>query len=252
VPTNLIPMPEPVFLSVIIPSYQGADILKRNIPGLIHYLKEKRIQSEIIIVDDGSDDSGATEDIAGQLQCKFLKHEKNLGKGAAVRNGMLAAEGEFRIYTDVDVPFEYDAFERFVNYLKVKEFDMVIGDRTLPGSRYFVDISRLRVITSKLFSFIIGRFIIGGYFDSQCGMKGFRAAAANDLFSVSKVNGFAFDVELLYVALKRNYDIKRLPVVLKCQEGSSVRVIRHGLGMLMDIFAIIWNQRMGSYKKQQR
>ncbi|MFH1296258.1 MAG: glycosyltransferase [Bacteroidota bacterium] len=236
-------------LSIIIPSFHGADILKRNIPGLINYFKEKSVQFEIIIVDDGSNDNGSTENIANQLQCKFLKHEKNLGKGASVRNGILTAEGAFRIYTDVDVPFEYVAFERFVNYLEVKEFDMVIGDRTLPDSKYFVDVSRLRFISSKIFSFIIGRFIIGGYFDSQCGMKGFRAAVANDLFSVSKINGFAFDVELIYIALKRNYDIKRLPVVLKCQEGSSVRVIRHGFRMLIDLLIIIWNHKMGFYKK---
>ena len=188
-------------LSIIIPSFHGADILKRNLPGLINYFKEKNVQFEIIIVDDGSNDKGATENISNQLQCKFLKHDKNLGKGAAVRNGILAAEGDFRIYTDVDVPFEYDAFERFVNYLEVKEFDMVIGDRTLPGSKYFTDISRLRIVSSKIFSFIIGRFIIGSYFDSQCGMKGFRASVANDLFSVSKINGFAFDVELIYISV---------------------------------------------------
>ena len=239
-----------MLLSIIIPSYKGAEVLKNNVPGLINYFKQKNSSFEIIIVDDGSQDGGATENVARELNCKFLKNEKNLGKGAAVRNGMLNAQGDLRIFTDVDIPFEYDAFDRFVHYLKVKEFDVVIGDRTLPGSSYFIDIPPIRKIGSNFFSFIVGRFVVGGHFDTQCGMKGFRASVAKDLYSISKINGFAFDVELLYISLKRNYDIKRLPVVLRCQEGSSVNVLRHGFGMLVDIFKIKWNHVRGLYKKQ--
>jgi dolichyl-phosphate beta-glucosyltransferase len=91
--------------------------------------------------------------------------------------------------------------------------------------------------------------VAGGHFDTQCGMKGFRGEVARDLFSVGRINGFAFDVELLYISLKRNYDIKRLPVVLRCQEGSTVSVVRHGLGMVMDLFRIKWNHVNGRYNK---
>lgn len=237
-------------LSIIIPSFKGAGVLKNNVPGLINYFKQNNRSFEIIIVDDGSDDNGATEKVANELNCVFLKSEVNQGKGAAVRKGMQYATGDYRIFTDVDIPFEYDAFDRFLHYLEEKEFHVVIGDRTLPGSSYFTEISILRKVGSNVFSFIVGRFVAGGHFDTQCGMKGFRASVANDLFSVSKVNGFAFDVELLYVSLKRNYDIKRLPVVLRCQEGSSVSVLRHGTGMLIDIFKIKWNHISGLYNKQ--
>ncbi len=235
-------------LSIIIPSYQGAEVLSNNIPGLLNYLDGKKFSYEVIIVDDGSEDNGATEKIVRDLGCIFYKNNKNLGKGSAVRSGMLQAKGDYRIYTDVDVPFEYSAFENFLNYLAVKEFDVVVGDRTLPGSVYFAEISRFRKIGSKLFSFIVGRFVAGGYFDTQCGMKGFKASVAIDLFSISKINGFAFDVELLYISLKRNYDIKRLPVVLRCQEGASVNMVRHGFGMLIDLYKIKWNQIRGKYK----
>ena len=81
-------------------------------------------------------------------------------------------------------------------------------------------------------------------------MKGFKASVANDLFTLSKINGFAFDVELLYISLKRNYDIKRLPVVLRCQEGTTVSVLRHGIGMLIDLYKIKWNHIRGRYNKQ--
>ncbi len=237
-------------LSIIIPSYKGAEILQRNIPLLIQHLKTKNESFEIIIVDDGSNDNGATQKVANELECRFIANPKNMGKGASVRNGMKVAKGEFRIFTDVDIPFELDAFDRFLHYLEVKEFHVVIGDRTLPGSSYYTKITTLRKMASNVFSFIVGRLVATGHFDTQCGMKGFRADVANDLFSVSRINGFTFDVELLYISLKRNYDIKRLPVVLRCQEGSSVNVIKHSIIMLMDVFKIKYNHLRKHYRKK--
>jgi len=156
-------------LSIVIPSYKGAPTLNNNIPGLLNYLQGKDFSYEVIIVDDGSEDNGATEKIARDLNCVFIENKKNLGKGGAVRAGMLHANGDYRIYTDVDVPFEYNAFDNFLHYLAIKEFDVVVGDRTLPGSVYFAEISRLRKFGSMIFSFIVGRFVAGGYFDTQCG-----------------------------------------------------------------------------------
>lgn len=237
-------------LSIIIPSYKGANVLERNVPGLIQYLNSKNEPYEIIIVDDGSNDHGATQQVANKLQCIFVANPINMGKGAAVRNGMKVAKGEFRIFTDVDIPFEYDAFDRFLHYLDTKEFHVVIGDRTLPGSSYYTEIPKMRKIGSNIFSFIVGRLVATGHFDTQCGMKGFRADIADDLFSVARINGFAFDVELLYISLKRNYDIKRLPVVLRCQEGSSVNLLKHSMMMLMDIFKIKFNHVNKYYQKK--
>ena len=99
-----------------------------------------------------------------------------------------------------------------------------------------------------MYSFIVGRFVAGGWFDTQCGIKGFRDHVAEDLFSVARVDRFAFDVELFYIALKRNYDIKRLPVRLRCQEGSSVRVVRDGLAMVRDLAVIRTHQLAGHYR----
>jgi dolichyl-phosphate beta-glucosyltransferase len=236
-------------VSIIIPAYRSSSALRNNLPYLMSFIKEKNLDAEVLIVDDGSADDGATEQVAKSNSCTYLSYPINLGKGGAVRYGMQHASGDFCIFTDVDIPFEKDAFERFLYYLDFKEFDVVIGDRTLPGSSYFAEVSGLRKFGSNIFSFIVGRFVAGGHFDTQCGMKGFRGEVARDLFSVGKINGFAFDVELLYISLKRNYDIKRLPVVLRCQEGSTVSVVRHGLGMVMDLFRIKWNHVNGRYKK---
>lgn len=238
------------YVSFILPSFRSASTLENNLPYLLKLIEDKGWDAEVIVVDDGSNDNGATEEVARKLNVTFLGYPINKGKGGAVRHGMLHATGKYRIFTDVDIPFEKEGIERFVHYLDFKEFDVVVGDRTLPGSNYFTEISGLRKFGSNIFSFIVGRFVAGGHFDTQCGMKGFKAEVADDLFSVGTINGFAFDVELLYVALKRNYDIKRLPVVLRCQEGSSVSVVRHGLGMVMDLFRIKWNHITGHYSKK--
>ena len=239
-------------ISIIIPSYRSANTLANNLPYLMEFLKEKQWDVEVFIVDDGSNDNGLTQKAAILNGCSYMSYPTNLGKGGAVRYGMQQAKGDFRIFTDVDIPFEKDAFERFIYYLDHKEFDVVVGDRTLPESSYFTKVSGLRKFGSDVFSFIVGRFVAGGHFDTQCGMKGFRGEVADDLFKVNKINGFAFDVELLYISLKRNYDIKRLPVVLRCQGGSSVKVIQHGIGMLIDLFKIKWNQLNGKYKKSSQ
>ena len=235
-------------LSVVLPSFHGAALLARHVPTLLAHLEQLGVSHEVVVADDGTPDEGATARIAAALGCRYVRNPTNEGKGAAVRRGMLAARGDYRIFTDCDVPYELDAFDRFLHYLDAKEYHFVTGDRTLEASSYYTEIPRLRTLGSHVYSFLVGRFVAGGWFDTQCGLKGFRAAAAEDLFRVGKIPGFAFDVELFYVALKRNYDIKRLPVRLRVQEGSSVRIVRDGLAMTGDLAVIRWHQLAGHYR----
>ena len=127
-------------LSLILPTYKGAEMLRENLPGLIAYLSDLSLSYEIIIVDDGSQDGGETERVAQEFGCRFFANVKNAGKGAALRTGMLNAVGEFRIFTDVDIPYEYSAIEQFLWYLDFKEFHVVVGDRTLANMDYYHDV----------------------------------------------------------------------------------------------------------------
>jgi dolichyl-phosphate beta-glucosyltransferase len=240
-------------LSIILPSYKSAGILREQLPEFIAWLKTKPWTTEVIVVDDGSDDGGETRKAAQENGCRFFQLEINKGKGAAVRRGMLEAKGEFRIFTDADIPFEYEAIELFFHYVKDKEFDIAIGDRRLPESKYFSEIKGARKMGSNIFTFFVGRFITTGFSDTQCGIKAFKGKVADDLFSVATLNGFAFDVELLYIALKRNYDIKRLPVHFRStHDGSSVSLMKHAPGMLMDLFRIKLNHLRGRYSIKQK
>lgn len=239
-----------MYLSVIIPSYKSAGVLQNNIPYLADLLRTRGIGFEIIIVDDGSRDEGLTRQVSDKLGCRYISHDTNLGKGAALKKGMLEAKGQFRIFTDADIPFEAEAFEKFLHYLDQKEFDIVVGDRTLEGSSYHRKIPGLRKVASSWFSFLVGRFVVGGMFDTQCGLKGFRGEVADDLFGVSRIKGFTIDVEVLYIALKRNYDIKRLPVILRSQEGTSVKILKHSFTMFGDLFRIKLNHVRRRYDKR--
>jgi len=239
-------------LSLILPAYNGSDLLSKNLPEVINYLNGLGILYEIIIVDDGSKDCEITASLAKDYKCKFVGMPRNQGKGAALRTGMLAAEGDFRIFTDVDIPYEFEAIEKFLWYLDFKEFHMVVGDRTLPGSNYYTEVPKVRKTASKIYSFIVGRFIVSGIFDTQCGIKGFRAEVAEDIFAVSRINRFAIDVELLYIAYKRNYDIKRLPVNLRVWGASQIRALFDGVTMIRDIFVIWLNYRTGKYEAKKK
>jgi dolichyl-phosphate beta-glucosyltransferase len=236
-----------VTLSMVLPTFNGAPVIAKHVPTLQQYLRHLGISFEIVVADDGTEDLGATAEVAARLGCRYVRNPVNQGKGAAVRRGMLAARGDFRIFTDHDVPYDLTTIGRFLHYLDDKEYHFVAGDRTLSESSYFTSVPLLRRAGSHLFATLVGRFVAGGWFDTQCGIKGFRGHVADDLFSVARVDRFAFDVELFYIALKRNYDIKRLPVRLRVQEGSSVRVLRDGAAMLRDLGTIRFHQLVGHY-----
>lgn len=238
------------YLSLILPCYNTSTVLTKQLPLLLSFLRMQNFSYELIIVDDGSTDSKELLSIAEKNGCSYLKNEKNMGKGAAVRNGIKHAQGQFILFTDSDIPFEYEAISAILRYLDVKEFDLAVGDRTLETSSYFGEIPLARKISSSLFTFFVGRFVTTGMNDTQCGIKGFRKEAAKDIFSVSRINGFAFDVEAIYIAMKRNYDIKRIPVKLRSQEGSSVSLWRHTIPMVLDLFLIKWNHIRGLYHKK--
>lgn len=240
-------------LSIIVPSYKSADTLRSQLPPFLKWLRDEHFDFEMIVVDDGSQDNGVTEKVALENGCTFIGLPENLGKGGAVRAGMRQASGKYRIFTDADIPFEYEAVRSFLHYLEDKEFHVAVGDRTLPESHYFSEIKGSRKMGSNIFTFFVGRFVTTGLFDTQCGFKGFTSEVAEDLFSVARLNGFAFDVELLYIALKRNYDIKRLPVTFRSShDQSSVSLMRHAPGMLLDLFRIKWNHLLGRYSSRKK
>jgi dolichyl-phosphate beta-glucosyltransferase len=181
-----------------------------------------------------------------------IRLDRNRGKGAAVRRGMLDAKGAYRFFMDADLPFDLSALPEMLRYLDAKEFDVVIGKRNPRQLAPFEKRSRLRRLASAVFTEITSRVVVTGIRDTQCGFKGFRAEVAEYLFSQSRVDRFAFDVEILYLAYKNDLDIKRVPVRLVSEDHSTVSVLRDGARMVFDIGLLPWRYYTGGYAMMQR
>jgi glycosyltransferase involved in cell wall biosynthesis len=236
-------------ISVVLPSYRNAALALASTEELATYFDRTSLLWEVILVDDGGGDFPSDRDAwtTGRGRARLIRLPGNRGKGAAVRAGMLAATGRCRVFTDADLPYELSLFPLAFEYLQHRRFHLVVGDRTLPGSRYQLRVEPARRLASFAFSRFANHLVTGGFYDTQCGFKGFRAEVADAIFSRAAIDRFAFDVEILYLALKYRLDIKRLPVVLRHNETSSVRLGRDSSRMIWDVLRVKMNQLAGHY-----
>ena len=229
-------------LSLIIPIFNAEKFIFDSLLRLTEWRLKTSYVVEIILVDDGSNDftKKIIEDyIASQDgSIKLISYKLNHGKGYAVKKGMLEAVGEFRIFTDSDIPYGVDIFEKIIYYLDFKEFDVCIGNRKSKSSTHVQEISEIRKVSSKIFTMIISRYVVTGVKDTQCGVKGFRAEIAEKLFSNLHIKGFAFDVETLYYCYKYDYEIKKIPVIFQGNSISTIQLAKVSLQMLIDIIRL--------------
>jgi dolichyl-phosphate beta-glucosyltransferase len=238
-------------LSIVLPCYNGASYIRQTLTTLHGWLESRRDTigtSELILAVDGATDDTAAAANASGVPVRVVQIEPHRGKGAAVRSGMLAATGTFRIFMDADLPFDLAVIAEMLRYLDVKEFDLCIGSRAAKGTAYAVQRPGERRLASLLFTELVGRLVVTGVRDTQCGVKGFRAPIAEYLFRESKVDSFAFDVELLYLAFKNGFDVKTIPVRLNEDKPSTVRVLQHGLPMLIEVLELPFRYHRGGYR----
>jgi dolichyl-phosphate beta-glucosyltransferase len=243
-------------LSVIIPAYNEARRILPYLQAITAYLVQRGLAYEILVVDDGSrDDTAALVERAGtqNLHIRLIRLPRNSGKGAAVRAGMQAAQGELQLFADADGATPIQELERLEAAMK-NGADLAIGSRTLASrdSRYRVQARLHRTLLGNLFNRIVRRLGIGDINDTQCGFKLFRKSVARDLFSVARIDGYGFDLELLYVAQRRGYRIAEVPINWTDQPGSKVRVLRDGLAMVREMLAVRRNYAQGLYAARQR
>src|SRR5512141_2922435 len=240
-----------VALSVILPCYKAAELARRSVMRLTHALAGRIPSYEIIVVDDGV---GDCEPLLRDLptgpggQVHVITLPQNRGKGGAVAAGMKSASGLVRVFTDIDIPYGTTPVMLVESLIRTRDFHMVIGDRTFPQSRYETELPFGRKLASGVFSKITATMVTGGFFDTQCGLKGFRGDVAEALFGLQTVERFAFDVELIYLALTYGLEIKRIPVMLDANGTSSVRIGRDSTQTLIDLARIKTNQWRGAYE----
>jgi dolichyl-phosphate beta-glucosyltransferase len=240
------PNPVDPEISVVLPCFRGAGHARHSADRLAELLGGTFGSYEVVVVDDGGGDFDASWPEEGPV--RLLRLPVNRGKGAAVRAGMLASHGRVRVFTDVDLPFGLEPIVASARFITERGFHLAIGDRTLPGSSYSADVGWRRRIASGVFSKLVGVFVTGGFFDTQCGFKALRGDVAQAIFGMSRIDRYAFDVELLYLALVYRTDIKRVPVQLRNNETSVVRLLRDSLRMLADIARIRLLAFRGAYR----
>jgi len=221
--------------SVVIPAFNEARRLPPFLDTVVGFFEGRDEPYEVIVVDDGSTDGTSRIVEARQFPAvRILKLGRNAGKGAAVRAGMLAARGAYRLFADADGATPIDELKR-IEPLLVAGADVVVGSRVLVDPGVSVTARRHRVAVGRVFNWLVARVGLQGVADSQCGFKAFTAPVASRLFEALSTRGFGFDVELLMLAQAAGCRIVEVPVNWADQAESKVGLFRHGPGMLWQI-----------------
>jgi dolichyl-phosphate beta-glucosyltransferase len=225
-------------VSIIIPVYNGSKLLEKHLTPFLTWLDSRPYSTQVILVDDGSPDHSLTAAYARKYGLIFHGFPVNKGKGAALRKGFSLAGGSIRLFTDADIPFQYRNIDDLVTPLRKAPEQLIIGDRTAPDSDYFDKASYLRNWGSNLVSALVNLFFARDIKDTQCGLKGMGKNVALQLFGDSHIDRFAIDIELIYLARINNIPILRIPVQLRYNDKSSIKVAKDGLRLLWDIYRI--------------
>jgi dolichyl-phosphate beta-glucosyltransferase len=235
-------------LSVIIPAYNEAARLDETIAQVVAELESMRVTWEIVIVNDGSDD--VTGQIAGDWSHRDprvrLLDRPHFGKGAAVRAGMLAANGEWRFLADADLSMPIAHLRRFVDPDGSSPAAPIsVGSREAAGARRF-DEPFSRHAIGRLFNAAARTLLVGGISDTQCGFKLFSRRAADTLFPLQRLDGFGFDVEVLALARLAGFGVREVPIDWRWVPDSKV-TLRSGATAFADLVRIKWNLLRGVY-----
>lgn len=237
------------YLSIVIPAYNEEAVIEKTLREVVGYLEEKSLSYEIIVVCDGCKDNTAS--IAEGFvkvndRISVIDRKTNMGKGFSVKEGCLNAEGEYVIFTDADLSTPIGEVEKLLKWLK-DSYDIAIGSRGLKESDIKIHQPWYRETMGKVFNLFVQILVMRGIKDSQCGFKGFKKEVAQKIFRRQTINGFGFDVEILYIARKFGYRIKEVPVRWANRKESRVNPLIHSIQMLTDLIRIRFLDRKGTY-----
>jgi glycosyltransferase involved in cell wall biosynthesis len=237
------------FLSIIIPAHNEAHRLPTTLARIMEFLDSQAYSAEVLVVENASQDQ--TAEIAAQYAQRYpaikLLKEDRAGKGLAVRRGMLEATGQVRFICDADLSMPIEEVNKFIPP-QLEDFDIAIASREIPGSKRYNE-PLYRHLIGRVFNFLVRSLTIPGLQDTQCGFKCFRGEVAADLFPLQTIDGWTFDVEILYIAQRRNLTIVEVPIQWYYFAGSRVRLVRDSINMLMDLFRIRRNWSRGLYRQ---
>jgi dolichyl-phosphate beta-glucosyltransferase len=239
--------PGDVRFSVVVPAFGEQDRIGATIGELRAELGDLGPDLEIVVVDDGSADGTAAAADAGGADL-VVRLDRNRGKGGAVRAGVLASSGRTVAFTDADLA--YPPAQLRVLLERVEQgWDVVVGNRRHVATRTLVRAGRLRELGGRLVNVATHALLLGQYHDTQCGLKAFRADVARSVFSVGRIDGFAFDVEVFHLVERYRLSLLEVPVTVRNSERSTVRAARDGARLVRDLVRIRGFAKAGAYDR---
>jgi dolichyl-phosphate beta-glucosyltransferase len=239
-------------LSIIIPSFNEEQRLPASLEKIARYIQEKRPNTEVLVVDDGSTDGTAA--LANSWkdripQIRVLSNGTNRGKGYSVRHGAQEARGEAVLFTDADLSAPIEEGEKLFDALKT--YDVAIGSRAVDRRLIEVHESAFREFAGIIFNKIVRTILRLPFVDTQCGFKAFRRERCKIIFEQQTIERFGFDPELLYLARHHGLSIKEVAVRWAHSPATKVSMLRDSVQMFLDVFIIRWNGMLGRYRRRK-
>jgi dolichyl-phosphate beta-glucosyltransferase len=238
------------FLSIVIPAYNEEKRLPNTLEQVFHFLEKQPFVSEIIVVENGSNDRTfeIAQEFSDRLPNVRVLHNEQRGKGLAIQRGVMAAAGEYVFMCDADLSMPVEEISKFIPP-QLKNVEIAIASREAPGSIRYKE-PYYRHFTGRVFNTLIRLLVLPGLQDTQCGFKCIRAQVARDIFPYQTLTGWAFDVELLYIARLHGYQIVEIPIDWYFNADSKIRVVRDSLRMFLDLLRIRRNAHRGLYDRK--
>ena len=240
-----------VDLSIVVPAYNEELRLPPTLAKLHAFLQTQPLRYEILVVDDGSKDNtiGVTEAAMATIpNLRVVRQMPNRGKGAAVRRGMLEARGQIRVMCDADGSMPAEELPKLLAPIIACKAEIAIGSRYVEGAKTDVKQPWYRVMWSRLCNRVIQKSLVPGVRDTQCGFKAFTAEAARDLFRYARIDGWAFDLEILALARRRGFGIAEVGVEWKDDGRSRVNPLKDMWKVIREAMLIRRNLRRGVYE----
>ena len=239
-----------VFLSIILPAYNEENRIEACIRKVNAFIAEQNYSIEVLIVENGSSDNTLqmARNFAKEYPWLKVFKEDLPGKGRAVRRGMMEAKGKYRLFADVDFSMPIEEINHFFPPMK-EPYQVAIGSREAKGSIRYNE-PAFRHFTGRVFNWIVRIIAVPGLHDTQCGFKCFTAEAAETLFSLQVLDGWAFDAEVLFIAQHLGYRIVEIPIQWYYDANSKVNVLSDSIKMFKELLQIRKNYQNGLYNRK--